>query len=183
MQGTVEPSVRHDRPVWLPRRRRAGDALTHVVVELEPDHEGWPPVGAERVWAEPVGRHRYRIDNIPFFAMDLATDDVVEARPVSAGQHPTLVRVVKRSPHATLRVVCFRAGPLRGDLVAAAQRLGRPGVATELADAWGIVALCVAPSADVSGLKEALDAGTDDGSWEYEEGRLSTAWLTATATG
>lgn len=173
--------LRHDRVVRLPGRRRAVDALTHVVVELEHDDEGWPPIGAERVWAEPVGRHRYRIDNIPFFAVDLAADDVVEARPLRAGQYPTLVRVVKRSPNATLRVTCFRAGPLRGDLAAAAQLLRPFGVDTELAVSWGVVALSVPPDADLQGLKETLDAGTDNGSWEYEEGRLSTGWLAATA--
>jgi hypothetical protein len=158
------------------------DSLTHVVVELEHDDEGWPPVGAERVWAQQVGRHRYRIDNIPFFAQDLAADDVVAARPVHAGQYPTLVRVVQPSANATLRVICFRAGPLLGDLQIAARRLRGPGVATELADSWGMVAVSVAPDADMRRLKSTLDAGLDDGSWEYEESRLSPAWLAATAT-
>ena len=31
-------------------------------------------------------------------------------------------------------------------------------------------------------LRSTLDAGTADGSWEYEEGRLSPDWLAATAT-
>lgn len=158
------------------------DALTHVVVELDIDDEGWPPVGAERVWAEALGRHRYRIDNIPIFALDLAADDVVVARPRAAGQHPTLTRVARRSPNATLRLTCFRGGPLLGDLRAAARRLRAPGINVELAADWGVVALSVTPGADMQLLKSTLDAGTADGSWEYEEGRLSPDWLAATAT-
>jgi hypothetical protein len=169
--------------VRWPTTRHREDGLTHVVVELEQDDEGWPPVSTERVWAERVGRHRYRIDNMPFFAQDLATDDVVAARPARPGQYPTVIRVVEPSANATVRVICFRAGPLQGDLRRAARRLRGHGVHLALADPWGMVAVSVTPAADMARLQETLDQGSHDGAWEYEESRLRPAWLAATATG
>ena len=51
----------------------------------------------ETLWATPVGRDRYKLDNSPFYAYGVSWQDVIEARPEREGDIPTLVRVVRKS--------------------------------------------------------------------------------------
>jgi hypothetical protein len=85
-----------------------------VVFELEVDEDGWPPVGGERVWAFDLGDDLYRIDNVPWFVRDLAVGDVVVAVPPGPENHPVFRRIHTRSEHLTIRIICFRGGPLAG---------------------------------------------------------------------
>ncbi|MGO4604582.1 DUF4265 domain-containing protein [Terrabacter sp. 2YAF2] len=91
-----------------PRRRAA---IFELAVE-----DGWPPVGSERAWAFHLGEDRYRIDNPPWFVPDLAVGDVVRAEASQPDSHPVFKEIVQRSDHVTIRLICFRDGPL-----------GRPG--------------------------------------------------------
>ncbi len=58
----------------------------------------------ETLWATPVGRDRYKLDNSPFYAYGVSWQDVIEARPEREGDLPTLVRVVEKSGNRTIRV-------------------------------------------------------------------------------
>jgi len=58
----------------------------------------------ETLNAEHVGADRYRLENIPFFALGVSRYDVVEAREDTAGML-TFVRVVEKSGHRTVRCV------------------------------------------------------------------------------
>lgn len=151
----------------------------HVVFPLDVDEDGWPPVGAERVWAVPLGGDHYRIDNVPWFVRDLACDDVVVAIAPEEGQHPVYVRTHEKSSHLTIRVVCFRSGPLKGDLGAVADAFTRLGVYAEGVAQYGIVALDIPPTASLRPIYERLVAGQQDGTWEWEEGRINDAWVAA----
>jgi hypothetical protein len=82
-----------------------------VVFELAVE-DGWPPVGSERVWAHHLGGDRYRIANAPWFVRDLAVGDVVRAQAPGSGSHPVCAEVVERSGHVTIRLICYRRGPL-----------------------------------------------------------------------
>ena len=44
--------------------------------EVAKDEDGWPPVASEGVWATPLGNGLYHVENIPWFAVDVAADDV-----------------------------------------------------------------------------------------------------------
>lgn len=105
------PALRHPgcQTPLMADERSLPDA--HVIFELEVE-DGWPPVGAERVWAFHLGAERYRIDSAPWFARDLAVGDVVRARPSSADSHPVFVELLERSDHITIQLICFRRGPL-----------------------------------------------------------------------
>src|SRR5689334_3280740 len=73
--------------------------LTKVHVDL-PNH--WA-VGGESMWARPLGGSAYEIHNVPFYAYDLSFLDVVEAIPANPTQKPSILRVIRRSGHRTLR--------------------------------------------------------------------------------
>jgi len=150
-----------------------------VIFELAVE-DGWPPVGAERVWAHHLGGDRYRIDNPPWFVPDLAVGDVVRAQAPDSGSHPVFVEVVERSDHVTIRLICFRRGPLAGDLAKALEPFTALGVYGEGVQQYGMLALDIEPTAPLPAIVARLRQGEEDGSWEYEEGRITPAWIAAT---
>lgn len=158
----------------------AAEPTAHVVFELETDEDGWPPVGAERVWASHLGGDRYRIDNVPWFVRDLAVGDVVRAQAPDSDSHLVFIEIVERSDHATVRLACFRSGPLEGDLARALEPFTTLGVYGEGAPQYGLLALDIEPTAPLAAVVSTLRAGVADGSWEYEEGRITQEWIDAT---
>jgi hypothetical protein len=76
--------------------------------------DGWPPVAGETVWATELDLDRFIVDNIPFFAIGIALNDVVEAkaddqgglefvRKISSGGHSTIRVIAKESLHSKLK--------------------------------------------------------------------------------
>lgn len=151
-----------------------------MVFELD-NEDGWPPVGTERVWAFSRGRDRYVIDNVPWFVRDLAVGDVVRAVSPDSHSHPVFQEVLRRSDHVTIRVICFRAGPLEGDLARAADPFVQLGVHVEAASQYGLLALDIGAEAPLDDIVAVLRAGQESGSWDYEEGRITQEWVDATS--
>lgn len=151
----------------------------HVIFDLAVE-DGWPPVGSERLWAFHLGGDHYRIDNVPWFVHDLAVGDVVRAQAPDADSHPVFREVVDRSDHVTVRLICFRQGPLGGDLARALAPFTALGVYGEGVSQYGMVALDIEATAPLHAIVATLRRGVDDGSWEYEEGRVTQAWIDAT---
>lgn len=94
-----------------------GADFVRVRFKLAIDEDGWTPVASEGLWAEPLGGDSFRIDNTPWFARNLAADDVV--RP-AAGDDGVLwaTETVEWSGRMTIRVVPYSKGRLRGDMQA-----------------------------------------------------------------
>lgn len=153
----------------------------HVVFELEVDDDGWPPVSSERVWATHLGGDAYRIGNAPWFVLDLAVDDVVEATPPDPDSQPVFVRLLEPSDHITIRLIVYSTGPLRGDLARAMQPFVDLGAWGEGAQGYAMVALDIEPTLPLAEMKRLLVAGEQDGSWAYEEGRITDAWRAASS--
>ena len=151
----------------------------HVVFALEVDEDGWPPVTGERVWATHLGGDTYRIENAPWFVRDLAVDDVVEAIAPDAGSQPVFVRLLERSDHVTIRLVVLREGPLEGDLARAVQPFVDLGAWAEGDPGHAMLALDIEPTLPLAELQRMLVRGEQDGSWAYEEGRITDAWRAA----
>lgn len=154
------------------------DGLVHVVFELEVDDEGWPPVGAERVWAEPLGSDTYRLDNTPWFARNVAADDIVRAVAPNDDLWPVYVETVEWSGNYTIRIIPFPGGALHGSLQAVLDLFTPLGAYGEgAAPTHPIVALTIPPAADIRGAHALLVQGKDDGWWDYEEGCIDEAWI------
>ena len=75
--------------------------LTKVHVDL-PNH--WA-AGGESFWAAELGGDRYRIENVPCYAYGLNYHDVVEAKAAAPDLKPSVLRVVERSGHRTIRIL------------------------------------------------------------------------------
>lgn len=164
----------------------SGPDRVAVTFGMTPDEEGWPPIGSETLWAQPLGEGRYRLDTVPFFVPDLAVGDVVTAAPDDDGRL-WAQRRESTGGHGTIRVIPLLDGSLLGStqaLVSAlSQSLGDlgPGVRWESAGpAYSLVALDLTPDLDATELARVrnwLEAGQADGAWEYEESCVTPAWL------
>ena len=157
-----------------------------VTFGMTPDEEGWPPIGSETLWAQPLGEGRYRLDTVPFFVPDLAVGDVVTAAPDADGRL-WAQRRESTGGHGTIRIIPLLDGSLLGStqaLVSAlSQSLGdlAPGVRWESAGpAYSLVALDLTPDlaeTELARVRNWLEAGQADGAWEYEESCVTPAWL------
>lgn len=106
--------------------------------------------------------------------------DLVRAHAPDADSNPVFSELVQRSDHITIRLVCFREGPMQGDLARALEPFTALGVYGEGASQYGMLALDILATAPLSAIASTLRRGVEDGSWEYEEGRITQAWIDAT---
>lgn len=159
-----------------PNEARRKPQLVRVRFLLAKDDLGWPPAESEGLWAEPVGGDRYRIDNIPWFARELACDDVVRAEPDAEGVLWGVKRV-RWSGACTIRVMAPRDGrPVEAELAAITEAFAAHGVDYEGNQDLGLLALSIPAEADLYAIKTLLMDGQAQGRWDYEEGCISPAW-------
>ena len=81
------------------------DNMVKVYVDL-PNH--WA-VGGESLWATPLGKDLYRLENVPFYAYGLHFHDVVLATANDEDLKPEIQQVAEASGHQTFRIL-FREG-------------------------------------------------------------------------
>jgi hypothetical protein len=83
----------------------AGEACNHVKVLFRVvEDEG--SANVETLWATALGGDLYRIDNLPFFAYGVSWNDIVIAPFDAAEGFPCFDRVVEKSGHRTVRLIC-----------------------------------------------------------------------------
>jgi hypothetical protein len=81
--------------------------LVKVVINLpEPDMG----VGAERVWAAPLGSDLYEIRNSPWHSRQVNWGDIVKARAPAENQWPIFIEVTRRGGHRTVCVFILEPG-------------------------------------------------------------------------
>lgn len=140
--------------------------MSHVKIHfrLEVDEDGWPPVGAESLWAVPC-EGGFRIDGIPFFVRDATDGDVVEAVPDANDSALDFTRVVRRSTSSLLRVACY-TDDVHEDVRA---RLTQLGCACEYFERFRMVSVSVPSTTRIGDVRELLGTGSAEGLWDYEE--------------
>ena len=139
---------------------------THVKImfELEANVSGQREI--ESVWALPV-EDGFQIDNIPFYACEVALGDVIKARPDENG---TLwfEGLVRASGHSTVRL-WFAS---EADVRAKRDELHQSGCSSELSELPRLVAVDIPPEVSYEQIKVTLDEGESSGQFEYEEACL-----------
>jgi hypothetical protein len=155
--------------------RPDGRGLVLVRCRLTRDEDGRapaegrpPPVDSEGLWATPLGEGRYRIENVPWFARNLAAGDVVSA--VEHEGDRWIMQGLEWSGHLTVRVA-------HRDPAAVLEALADLGVRGEsAAPAYEIMALDIPPDADFRAIRARLRAGKSAGTWDYDEACVSAEW-------
>lgn len=149
----------------------------HVKVHfrLETDEDGWPPVGVESLWALDLGDGTVRLDNTPWFARGVASDDVLRVERDEEGLR-WAGETVRASGNCTIRLIVLKDGGSVDALHEVSEDFRRFGVTCEGFERFRMAALDVPPEADLPGIRTALDAGQAEGRWDWEEGCVTDAW-------
>src|SRR5262249_42707566 len=143
-------------------RTLTSDSMTKVHVDL-PNH--WA-TGGESFWATDLGGDHYRIENAPFYAYDLNFHDVVEAKSASPDLKPSVMRVLNRSGHRTMRVFFHNDVPEEA-------RLAHLATLNELHASFErcsprYFAVDLEPTADAAAIEQRLQQWLHEGIAEYE---------------
>jgi hypothetical protein len=93
-----------------------------IVVDLpEPDLG----VGAEGLWAKPLGNNLYEVKNSPWHSREINFLDVVKAIAPAEDKKPVFVSVEKRSGHRTIQIILLQGGQeKREEILAKLNELG-----------------------------------------------------------
>jgi hypothetical protein len=138
-----------------------------LLFDLEQDEEGYPPASAETLWGIKAGEGLFKIDNIPFFALGVAVNDIVSAEPEEGVFR--YKEVVHPSGHSTIRVIVY--DPLA--VPAARELFHQLGCSTEQSHLPRLFAIDVPPSVSLEMVRQVLDAGKQEEQWGYEEACLA----------
>lgn len=141
--------------------------MQKIVFQLEVIDD-YPPVSAERMWAEPLPDGTYRVRNIPFYSHEVCLDDEVSVTRCTEGTL-RFEAVVKPSGNSTVRVIFMQSG-----------YAGMPAVldaVTALGCTWEgcsthFVALNIAPTVSLDAVLALLDVQFEQGCLDYESGLL-----------
>jgi Domain of unknown function (DUF4265) len=140
------------------------EGLVKVIVDLPDDAS----VGAESMWAKPVGPELYELRNSPWHAYDLHFGDVVRAVADSPDEKPRVRKVVRPSGHKTLRVI-FATALAEPRQIQLLSQLALFGASYERASAQ-LVAMDVLPEGDYQHVCDMLWSWEQEGLLEYETG-------------
>ena len=152
------------------------DNLAHVIFSLEVV-DGWPPVGAERVWALPVGDNLYRVANVPWFVYGVAEKDLVRAEKGEKEKWPHVVEIVEWAGNYVIRLIPL-GETTEQEILDAFRDIDVEGEAMG-GDPMHMVALNVPSDADLTAVKAVLNLGKGEGRWEFEEARIDNRWREA----
>lgn len=138
-----------------------------VIFELEQDADGYPPVGSEALWACEREEGIFELDNIPFFARQVSSGDLVRATRNEWGEW-IFTEIVKPSGNSTFRLCIYdesRVQKVRDDLRA----LGCP---SELANIPKLIAVEVPAESPIDPFLNYIVTGREKGEFEYQEAAL-----------
>jgi hypothetical protein len=154
-------------PKKICRHATAGqpdERLVEIVVPL--DLESWHGYSAEALWAEPVAERSYMLRSAPFYAFDLAAEDLVTAKESPEGL--ILDQVQQRSGGSTYRLF-VRNGTQ--DKVFEKYWAPLEELDCNFEETRGnLVTIDVPPQAEIEDVYAFLEEGESAGVWEFEEG-------------
>ena len=143
---------------------------THkVAFELKQDEDGYPPVSVETLWASQVGPDLFRLDNIPFYAREVSSEDVVRTE-VKFGRN-VFQEVVHPSTNSVFRIFVTA----ESDVPAARASFKYLGCESELSNIPKLFAVEVPGIVPFGPVATLLDDGLEGKRWEYEEACLRHA--------
>ena len=119
------------------------------------------------MWALPKGKGLFQVDNIPFFATDIALGDIVSATEEEGAFR--FQEVVQPSGHSTLRVAISQAA----DVPAVRALFEQKGCSVEQSHLPRLIAVDVPSSVPLESLRPLLEAGRKQDRWDYEEACLA----------
>lgn len=120
----------------------------------------------ESVWATKQGDY-YRIDNIPFFAPNIALGDLVGVEKDEGELH--FDKLVQPSGHSTIQMVIFE----ESKVLQVGSELVKLGCTWEGSHIKKLISVDVPKDIDYSVIKNYLDKGENEKHWSYKESCLA----------
>ena len=149
-------------------RLKNRENYTRIFFKLEPDEHGWPPVGAESMWAVKVGENEYKIDNIPFYVRGISVGDIVSTKEEDKVLYYN--KLLKDSGNCTIRVF------IQNENVKETEGFLRTFLKEKGAEIEGLnegfFAIDISPSVDLEIIMDHLREGEKRGEWAFEEGKI-----------
>lgn len=133
------------------------------------DANEWHGHSIETVWCIDLGNGLFKLDNVPFYARDVAVGDVVRAASADGGL--VAVEVVRRGGHSTYRIITLDPTLGQEQFLERWRPLDALGCSFE-GNGSGLFAIDVPACVNLERLRQLLDVGVDDGVWDYEEACL-----------
>jgi hypothetical protein len=120
----------------------------------------------ESLWATKEGDY-YRMNNIPFFAPNIALDDIVSVEEDEGELH--FDKLIKASGHSTVQMIIFN----KSDVVDIGKELESFGCTWEGSHIETLIAIDIPKEIGYSVIKKYLDKGENENRWSYKESCLA----------
>lgn len=141
----------------------------HVKVLFEILKEDSDEIELESCWAKPIGEG-YQIDNIPFYAIGYAFNDIV-----SASERDGMLYVeglLEASGHGTLRIWFYDPDIIQSTRL----KLEQMGCSSEVSDLPKLVSIDVPKDIDYQEIREFLEDGARREVFDYQEACVPDHW-------
>jgi hypothetical protein len=120
----------------------------------------------ESVWATKEGNY-YRINNIPFFATNVALNDLVSADENDGALY--FDTLIEPSGHSVVQMIIFDDK----EVIQVGKELEQIGCTWEGSHLKNLISIDIPNEISYAAVKQSLDKGEKDGRWSYKEACLS----------
>jgi hypothetical protein len=120
----------------------------------------------ESVWATKEGEF-YRINNIPFFATNVALNDIVSVE--KDGDALYFDKLIEPSGHNTIQMIIFE----ENEVMDIGRELEQFGCTWEGSHIKSLIAIDIPKEISYNLVKQFLERGERDGRWSYKEACLA----------
>jgi uncharacterized protein DUF4265 len=131
--------------------------MKEIAFKLEPDEDGWPPVGAEWLWLQERGR-RYIVKTPPLFISGFAVGDEIELCDTTIDGQVTEWRMVSPGDRSLIWIADLGGAGLKDILV----KFRKIGCNTSMPKQIAVASIDVPPEvsrAQIDAILDPLDKG------------------------
>ena len=157
-QITKRKIARKEREIVLDNREK-------ILFSLKKDEDGYPPFNYERIWAKPIEKNLWELDNIPFFATEVCNHDTILAEKDEDGDL-AFKRVENRGGHSTIRVYFNDEKYINSTR----EKLKTLGCSSEGSNIKSLVAIDVPKDQDISRIRNFLEELHTQGIIDIDDG-------------
>ena len=140
--------------------------LTKVLINVEP--ADWHSVATEALWATPISKNTYRLENSPFYAKGYSYLDIVQAEERPNEGFPVVQRVTQSSGHSTYAIWVISGVESNGNFAKYWEQLEAIGCSFEGVRSQ-LLAVDVPPATDVEEAFRLMQLGEENGIWYFQE--------------
>ncbi|MDR6457737.1 MULTISPECIES: DUF4265 domain-containing protein [Chryseobacterium] len=128
-------------------------------------------IAEEKLWVEKKSDLEYQIKNIPFFAPNLAYDDIISVENDEGELY--FEDLIQASEHSTIQIVFFNEEKIKN----VTKAIEEMGCSWEGIDEQKIIAVDIPSSIDYAGIKSFFEKMLAENTLDYKEACLSETHL------